>query len=1560
MRIQERCFLLGLCLLGGVTFSLTAASAETRVTTTPGTNGEDTLGVQPLRTEWRNDTTESRSVYPTKEADVKATTEAKKKTVIDFKVKGDQKYQKPVVKDDEARRVVDSDAPMTSSISPTTTSMKIDQSSSMMKSLDATGVTIPFLLHGAPIVAVPKTTPSSSLAVQGTTSSAVGAQVTEETTSSRGRALNVTASEPTNSLHANITDLSDISMDEDDKEVEGGEYIVPHNKAAINISSTLLPKASVCIHGNRTYSAGEKVVRDCEEKCVCSESGVMECQPLCSHPYVRAGRQLKDPLCQEKLDAEEPCCALVLCPADSATEANEACVFGNNTVARGQRIEDGCTRVCICEAGGNLKCQPRPKCPPNDTIAKQHDRCVALPDPSDHCCTVTLCDVTLADHEFKLENSTDLSVQLMDAKVLNSTAIKLKLSAKNPQDITIELSQDNHVWRQQNPDKDGIVSSLEPAHTYYVRIAEGSRTGPAIQVSLPAEVVKTNISEKISNKDTCNYRGKSYEIGTSWYDECLSVCSCTDEGKTECATIECPTDFGLALLDRHCIDWETVPPDFVPKPPHCCPQELRCRINGSCNYEGVTYDNGSELPSNVTGCERRCYCDMGNVSCRAACKFVPALPPANLPCPPHQATLMQVPTNPCCTQWTCGHPSSQLSGVNVTTAYPGPLATNTFDRQTIDNIKRPNNKSEMLKPSQEPEHGTSPFSEDPKTDQTQTDTTTHGPPHYPMDPGHPTVPYSGPYSPDFLSTHLNVDDIFHLPVHSEKPISIPKEKSKSKSDSKKPVESLKPHKEIIDQYFPGPLAPDKFPDKAASMPAYPANENQYAIGSLNPNKWAPSHKDRPIDQAQFVSSHSHPDKSDPGFSFNNRGSNSPINFNNQYDNSAIGLPHQGSIPLKADSVDPNVVVPTVSKKKTTPSGPFIDAEKFKPPSVLPDRPKQGQKSPDHETLPEQLYHLISSQHPGLIQLNHTPPQGHPGLYDLHQQISSQKQPPGNRVQPAYFGTVPTAPKKTTKPHIFTQKDENGQTTYHIHTPDIPNTPQQIEELLAHINQHDPNPGPFQHYPGQPAIPHNVPNGPLPTLPLHIDAHVPQSGLTHLNHPLAAQTPSQSGLDHNIVPAGFPLPGGIAGFPAVSPSNEVTMQILEALDEHTVRLVFTVPQVLVGLHGRVELRYTSDKTNLDPSTWKAQVFAPPNDLIATPQLEFELGDLKPMTEYKVKITVKLKDLTNSPTSKIYSVRTLDTHTEVPTLPPQIPIDAELRISGTNSTWVNVMWKKFTEYELQFIDGVQLRYKEYDSKVYAATPLIHRAVTTYVIENLKPSTMYEVGIYFIPFPGQLTELISEKTIQVATSMEPDPYSFDVKVEIKTIKSTDVEVSWSGVPYPEDKYVNIYRAIYQSDTGKEDTSTFKIAKRDSHAKTVISDLKPGTRYRLWLEIYLTNGRIKKSNVQDFVTKPGVLLPATVSQQAGKFASLPLHEGDYYGPLVIVAIVASLAILSTLILLMMLMKRRTSSKADISPRKTTSAYDNPSYKTCEDAVTIPNGRNKTTADHEMATINSNVKETA
>ena len=83
-----------------------------------------------------------------------------------------------------------------------------------------------------------------------------------------------------------------------------------------------------------------------------------------------------------------------------------------------------------------------------------------------------------------------------------------------------------------------------------------------------------------------------------FHDGCQAFCACTQTGM-QCAPLECPTDFGLDLLDPECLDWETVPKNFVPQAPHCCPDKVSCRNNGSCVYLEQRFPNFSEIPSKV-------------------------------------------------------------------------------------------------------------------------------------------------------------------------------------------------------------------------------------------------------------------------------------------------------------------------------------------------------------------------------------------------------------------------------------------------------------------------------------------------------------------------------------------------------------------------------------------------------------------------------------------------------------------------------------------------------------------------------------------------------------------------------------------------------------------------------------------------------------------------------------------------------------------------------------------------------------------------------------------------
>ncbi|KAJ8985950.1 hypothetical protein NQ317_010708 [Molorchus minor] len=1162
----------------------------------------------------------------------------------------------------------------------------------------------------------------------------------------KGRALNFSTEEedPNNVIsshssngHDNVNDDLDEATENDDDSDDYDMHIV---RTKI-LNPKLQPHNStygICEKGGLTYENGEKLEVGCESVCTC-RNGKMDCIDRCATPFFRKGKKIDDPLCMAK-DTADNCCSILVCHGDTETEPLEMCTFENKTYNRGDKFNKECTEVCTCEAAGRVTCKPR--CP---HITKTSERCVEVPDPEDPCCKKVLCDVTLDEHDTDKEEEKP-KPKILAARFINTTTIFLNFDLTfdhNESLPDVEVSNDKGNWTYYRMLPNGYVFVKDPVK--YIKL-ENSDDIIDIEDLEMGPFPTSGISDN-TFKD-CQYKGKTFKIGEEYNDNCESLCICLN-GQMKCLKIQCPTYFGVDVLDPNCIEWETIPPNFVPSPPNCCPEKVRCKENGSCDYEGRTYKNWEELPSN-----------MGKVECQNICPPVTALPPPNLPCPPHLATLSHT-QDDCCKDWVCNTDNVPASKHTQTSSNKGQTRKKTTDKYEVPFV--PKAPSKALGP---------------------------------------------------LAVYANEDNDHNIANNSLGII------HKSRVN---PIENPFYHK--------GPrLPPRPKPDSNSAKNPFLTYGDPVAPFAPKVTQNKPPHKN--------VSLFGTP----------------PIQHN-QKENY---IPH--------NYVQQN---PPFSNIHQTP-------------------PTRSEINIHTQSNPEEVLQFIH-QHPEISSY----PSG--SILEVHNIPSGlgQQVPLNNHASPIVH---PTYSQKV--PYIAPQNSEGNHVTNSL-PPGL-----SLEHILAELNKNT-HTQPFQN------------NNP----PYHPQPHIAGSnGSPPQLSPHTIRNRHNTSFHQDTTGPSFN--GNFPGFPNQPAQDEITIQSLDAIDPHTVRLSFTVPPIIVGLHGRVEVRYTDDKPDNDPDSWMMTVFAPPNDLIATPSLAFDLMELKADTEYKI------KNHCNPAGPPKY---TNDTPKEVH--PPVIPINPDLAITDINATWVTVTWRQFTAYELSFIDGLQLRYKEIDGRIYTATPLIHRAETSYTLEKLKPNNKYEIGIYFIPFPGQTTELRSENILHFTTANEIDTYGFNVSLEISQIKSQSVEISWNGVPYPEDKYVNIYRVIYQSESGKEDQSTFKIAKRDSPTKTVIKDLKPGTRYRIWLEVYLTNGKTKTSNVEDFITKPRVAPPLGVSTQQDKLSRAEVIEskGDYYGPLVIVAILAAIAILSTLILLLILVRRHNQNKAAITPPSTRisqSAYDNPTYK--------------------------------
>jgi len=92
----------------------------------------------------------------------------------------------------------------------------------------------------------------------------------------------------------------------------------------------------------------------------------------------------------------------------------------------------------------------------------------------------------------------------------------------------------------------------------------------------------------------------------------------------------------------------------------------------------------------------------------------------------------------------------------------------------------------------------------------------------------------------------------------------------------------------------------------------------------------------------------------------------------------------------------------------------------------------------------------------------------------------------------------------------------------------------------------------------------------------------------------------------------------------------------AMNSTSVRVRFTLPQILVGLIGHAELHFTWNPL-LPRFEWSVQKFARPNRLFDTPNIEYHLMNLKADTVYYFQIRVIVEALPSGLQSEVYKLK-----------------------------------------------------------------------------------------------------------------------------------------------------------------------------------------------------------------------------------------------------------------------------------------------------------------------------------
>ncbi|CAB3246236.1 unnamed protein product [Arctia plantaginis] len=1386
-----------------------------------------------------------------------------------------------------------------------------------------------------------------------------------------------------------LPDLSDVNLDGDD---DDEPRIMPVEPKAKEISDKFYTnlqapfhslitsdrgseEVDTCKENEIAYKIGDRMDRGCEETCECMSGGVFECSPRCKHPYIRRGRRLSDPLCFES--PVDECCSIVACATgtDKKITKLDVCKYGNDTYPVGATWHIGCEQTCICEPKAIVTCQPR--CSPL-TVS---DKCINVQDPNDACCEVQVCDVSHDVHE-EPENSTSsttttttttpttatikmtpitittteiikgfedyeeqnpansrplvLTEPIGSVKVLQNNSVQVNLMHMNNSEDPIHLLLSNNGGKSFNDVElkySNLILNLEGGRDYILKTKE---TGTKFNFTITASD-NNKVPYEIDDSNTkigCYQDGQFYSVGEEFHIGCEQLCECTGLNTRECAALICPSHVGLELVSKGCVRWAPNPPA---SPPNCCPRSARCLSDGTCHYKGIAVPNWSEVPISLTGCEQRCFCENGELDCQEVCSPLPSVPPQSLRCPPnHRPAAVNISDEDCCKQWGCV-PNAENEQNQAFQTYAIPTMGEVMTYVT---------------------------------------------------PLPPLLPTLSQVVPSPTATTDSIDFYRHLsPVKSlskyMKTASMAPKYDYMEIASPPPDSSQVQGDNITVFTLDDVESPFKTIHPEPTLAGVNNNNNHWEIPNRRPDL---PKLQQPYRKPQTIyNTYSYPEKHNMISTENDSqdyGYHNPSN--GQTEAPKLTIPDKKfkfsyepvrKVPLSTVE-NMNFFLPSFERHRPVPDNSYskyqIDTTPLKS-NALAEPVKLTQKFFEPAMANASLnYHRPSVSYPkAQISQSQTLSRDKPVLRkqvtilktkDLKNPKSTEMYNNGgiwgeqskkhvltklpNPYETVLLRAVPN-PKIHIAPSRFNPNSKIPQLPVKTYTAmDLEHLLNQMEvESVVNKNlgrsarKEDDTEGQPVSEPSHPPF--------LPTIGPEI--HFPQEDIpdydqNNIHRPANPIEPALAGL-----PPGLTLPP-----PYGDNNKKLSVISLQADSPTSVKMLFGLPSVLVGLRGSVDLRYT-DKAEPDITHWYSQVFAPADEVLTTPRLEFRLTGLKPSTIYKIKGKLYLHNLPVEPESEIYTVRTQDQPTSVPMEEKRREIDSRLTVMEVNDTTAHVSWRHFNEQELMYIDGIQIRYRPVGTPIYSMTELLHHSRLSAELNDLRPDTKYEASLILIPPPKSVTELVDPSQVEFKTEPYVDPYNWTVTIETRAVGAGATEVMWKGVPAPAERWVRVFRAahacippggsdkrdlhdmhdidIQGHDHDRHERDAFRLAARDLPPAITISGLLPNTKCRVWLELFLSNGKVKTSNVLEINTK-SLDHPEPVDNEIESSSSVSARHGDYYGALVGVGAVAALGALSSLLLLLIVLRRHRPRSVPITtvpsaPRESSlPPYDNPAYK--------------------------------